>query len=106
MEIGDKYLNLRDSKVYTVAGFSITYADVVYVQNEAKDNCSIFEGEWGRLMEDDRGKEFTCDGFASSVRKYLLKDTDRFEKVVDRKHCLSKIKYYICSYSHLRLCEK
>lgn len=95
MKVGDKYLVLRDSKVYTVAGFSITYADVVYLQNEAKDNCGIFEGKWGILMEDDRGKEFVCDGFASLVQRYHLKNPDRFEKIVDRKYCLSKIMLYI-----------
>ena len=82
MKKGDKYLRMRDSKVYTLAGFSTYTSDGVYLQTESKQDDCEFVGTWYREMKDDSGKEFTCAGYALDIKTSHLMDVECFKKVV------------------------
>lgn len=94
MKIGDKFFSKRDSRIYTVAGYQL-YTDVVYLQNESKDDDDKGFGLWDRMMRDDDNERFVCEGFSFGYMKVALFDDEDFTEIVDKKDWLFKIKLYI-----------
>ena len=74
MRIGDKYLKKGSNEIHTVAGFCIYSGDGVCLQTESKkaDGVCRNTGSWDRVMKDNDGKEFMCEGFSFGLYTKII----------------------------------